>query len=286
MSNSYQSKSKITKKFQKKDCICNICGQEGNLSIDHVPPQSCPPASRRLTSTLFCRMIGSKGFRPRIDQNGVTFQTICASCNNLLGSRYDNALGELAHRIESLIIQKSVILPDSFEVSCQPNALMRSVLGHILAAKSETDDVPFDALVRPCVKDPSVTIPDNIHIFYWLYPYERTIILRDFCMPSERKSLFQLRNSVGDFGFFNLLKFYPLAFLVTDNLSSYERLSSLHCFNEISPKETRNILINLNPIQPVTFPEECDDTNFIMAGRSLRDSVFSVVKPTKSKKKR
>ncbi len=77
-----------------------------------------------------------------------------------------------------------MILPGAFDVECYPNAIMRSVLGHLLAAKTETDKVVVDELIRPCILDPSSPIHDDIHIFYWVYSDETTIILRDFGMPS------------------------------------------------------------------------------------------------------
>jgi hypothetical protein len=265
----------ITEKFQKKDKICNICQKEKELSVDHVPPQSCPPAKSRVTSKLLYQMIGNTSFRPRQDQNGVTFKTICSDCNNLLGLKYDWALGNLAQRIESFVESK-LSLPDTFEFECQPSAVMRSILGHLLAAKTETDEVVIDGLIRPSVIDPSIPIHNDIHIFYWVYLYEETVILRDFCMPA-------VRGRFQKFGFFNLIKFYPLAFLVTHQLSSYEGLSSLHQFNQLLPSEKRNIQINLRSTRHSRFPEECSDDNFLAFGRTARDSVHSVPKP-KSKK--
>lgn len=263
-------------KFTKKDSICNICQQEKVLSIDHVPPQGCPPAKSRVTSRLLYQMIGDKSLRPRQDQNGVTFRTICSDCNNLLGSRYDRALVDISLKIESFV-ESNLILPDSFEIECQPNAVMRSVLGHLLAAKTETDEVPIDELIRPCVIDPSMPIHDDIHILYWVYPYEETVILRDFGMPA-------VRGRSGDFGFFNLLKFYPLAFLVTHQLPSYEGLSSLHQFNQLAPGEKRNVQINLRSTKQSSFPVEFSDKNFIAIGRTERDSVRSVPKSKKVKR--
>lgn len=265
----------ITEKFQKKDRICNICRHEKELSIDHVPPQSCPPAKTRVTSRLLHQMIGDTSFRPRQDQNGVTFKTICSDCNNLLGSRYDWALVDLARRIESFV-ESNLSLPDSFEVECQPNAVMRCILGHLLAAKTHTDEVVIDGLIRPSVIDPSMPIHDDIHILYWVYPYDETVILRDFCMPA-------VRGRFQDFGFFNLIKFYPLAFLVTHQLVSYEGLSSLHQFNHLLPNENKNVQINLRSTRHSRFPEECSDDNFLLLGRTARDAVHSVPKP-KSKK--
>ena len=155
--------------------------------------------------------------------------------------------------------------------------MMRSVLGHLLAAKTETDEVMIDGLIRPCVIEPSMPIHDDIHILYWVYPYEETVILRDFYMPA-------VRGGFGDVGFFNLLKFYPLAFLVTHQLPSYEGLSSLHQFNQLAPDEKRNVQINLRSTKKRSrFPEECSNNNFLAIGRTERDSVYSVPKPKKVK---
>ncbi len=271
----YTRKSPILANFQKKDSICNICQKEKELSLDHVPPQACPPAKSRVTSKLLYQMIGDTSFRPRLDQNGVTFKTICSDCNNLIGSRYDQALGDLSRRIESFV-ESTLSLPDSFEVECQPNAVMRSVLGHLLAAKTETDEVVIDELIRPCVIDPSMPIHDDIHVFYWVYPYEETVIFRDFLMQA-------VRGSFQGIGAFNLLKFYPLAFLVTHQLPKYEGLSSLHQFNQIAPGEKSNVQINLRATKQSRFPEECSHNNFLAFGRAERDSVHSVPKSKKGK---
>ncbi|RAM47956.1 MAG: hypothetical protein C6Y22_30525 [Hapalosiphonaceae cyanobacterium JJU2] len=269
-------KQSIIEKFKKKDRICNICQQEKELSDDHVPPKACPPAKNIVISKLLYEMIGERSFRKRNSQNGVTYKTICRDCNNGLGTKYDWALGELSKKIESFV-ESNLILPDSFEVECHPNAIMRSVLGHLLAAKTETDEVVIDNLIRPCILDPSLPIHDDIDIFYWVYPYEKTIILRDFGMPAVRGNLQRS-------GFFNMIKFYPIAFLITHQLKSYEKLLSLHQFNKLIPSDKANIQINLRSVKSSTWPEECLGTeNFLALGRSANDSVYAVPKAKKIK---
>ncbi len=275
MTKTKRHQSSIVEKFYKKDKVCNICGRETTLSDDHVPPKICPPAKNIVISKLYDQIIGDKSFRPRISQNGITFKTICSNCNNWLGSKYDGALGELAKKVENFIAS-SLFLPDSFEVECQPNAIMRSVLGHILAAKTQTDEVVIDQLIRPCVLDPLLPIHEDIHIFYWVYPYEKTAIMRDFGMPAVRGK-FDLP------GFFNMIKFYPIAFLITHKLPDYEYLDSLSKFNKISPDDKASISIRLNPIKKSSWPEECDMGNFLMLGRTANDSVYAVPKSKKVK---
>lgn len=260
----------IVEKFRKRDAFCNICFKEtSKLSEDHVPPKTCPPAKNRVISKLIYQMTGDRSFRPRISQSGVSYTTICSDCNNKLGLKYDCALGEFSQKIESFVAS-CIELPDSFEVECYPNAIMRSILGHLLAAKTEADEVVIDNLIRPFIFDPSSPIHDEIHIFYWVYPYEKTVILRDFGMPA-------IRGRLNTAGFFNMIKFYPIAFLITHKLDSYEGLPSLHKFNNLSPNDKACLKINLRPVQRSTWPEECLGLeNFLMFGRAANDSVYSV----------
>jgi hypothetical protein len=94
-----------------------------------------------------------------------------------------------------------------------------------------------------------------------------------------------IRGRFQDVGFFNLIKFYPLAFLVTHQLASYEGLSSLHQFNQLLPSKKSNIQINLRSTKQSRFPEECSDGNLLAGGRAARDSVYSVPKPQSKKGK-
>jgi len=262
-------KQKIIENFVKKDDFCNICQNQAKLSADHVPPKACPPAKNRFISKLLYEIVGDRSFRPRISQSGVQYKTICSSCNNDLGQRYDWALGEFTQRIESFV-ESSIVLPDSFEVECYPNAIIRSVLGHLLAAKTETDEVVIDSIIRPTIRDQSLPIHKDIHVFYWVYPYEKTIILRDFAMPAIRGRL----NTVG---FFNMIKFYPIAFLITHQLVKYEGLPSLHQFNSLPASDKAYLKVDLRNVKSSTWPEEClGMENFLMVGRAANDSVYAV----------
>jgi hypothetical protein len=154
---------------------------------------------------------------------------------------------------------------------------MRSVLGHLLAAKTKIDDVVIDQLIRPSILDSSLPISEDIHILYWVYPYEKTMIMRDFGMPA-------VRGELGILGFFNMIKFYPIAFLITHQLPEYENLLSLHQFNKFSPNEKASIHINLRSVKNSTWPEECQRLeNYLILGPVAEDSVCAVPKDKKIK---
>jgi len=262
---------RTVEKFEKKDNICNICQTKvKRLSEDHVPPKACPPAKNIVISKLFEQMTGNQFHRPRFSQSGIFYRTLCSNCNNMLGTKYDSALAEFCHNIRR-IIESPLFLIDSFGVECNANALMRSILGHLLAAKTKTDQVVIDSLIRPCVLDSSLPIHKDIHIFYWIYPYEKTIILRDFGMPAIRGRLFEKP------GFFNMLKFYPVAFLITYQLPSYENLLNLDQFNKSLLTDKVKLTIDLRPIRSSTWPEECKGLeNFLLVGEASHDSIQAI----------
>lgn len=266
----------IIEKFNKKDSICNICQLEKELSKDHIPPKACPSVKNIVISKLTYQMTGDRSFHPRHSQNGVDYKTICNGCNNILGSKYDWTLGEFSQQIESFV-QSQLLLPDSFEVECYPNAIMRSILGHLLAAKTEKDEVIIDNLIRPCILNPTLPIPDDIFISYWVYPYEKTILLRDFAMPA-------VRGDLQTYGFFNMIKFYPIAFLIAHKLTYYEKLPNLHEFNSLPSTAKAKVPINLRLSKRASWPEECIGMeNILCLGQAANDSVYAVPKAKKIK---
>ncbi len=85
-------------------------------------------------------------------------------------------------------------------------------------------------------------------------------------------------------GFFNMIKFYPIVFLIAHQLPCYEQLPSLHKFNKLSPNAKANIQINLRLVKSFTWPEECPGLeNFLLVGKAADDSVYAVPKAKKTK---
>lgn len=120
------------KKTSEPD-ICNVCLKTTKLTFDHVPPEAALPVSHAKVRPLFAR-----ADRPRYSQSGVKFRTLCGRCNgDRLGGDYDKALLEMCkqarrlHRNAHLIRQ----LP---HVEIDPGKVVRSIFGHMLAAKDHT----------------------------------------------------------------------------------------------------------------------------------------------------
>jgi len=255
---------------------CNICSKVKPLSWDHVPPKGGIELTAMEMENLLYVFTRKKEVRKiRESQNGIKFRTICKECNEFLGVNYDTVVNEFAISV-GRYLKTQIKLPEMLHHKTKPVRLMRGILGHLLAAKAEFDNVLFDQQVRRFIFDVNEEIPKKIHIFYWVYPYDCTIILRDFGMPS-------VRGNFKDIGFYQTLKSFPVAYLVSDK-PRYENLLELTKYRSYGIDDEIEIPIQLNRVEHHYWPEIIDRGNLLFGGQSLTGSITALPKASQRKK--
>lgn len=211
----------------------------------------------------------------RESQNGIKFRTICKECNEFLGVNYDTVINDFASSV-GRYLKSQLKFPETLHHKTKPVRLMRGILGHFLAAKAEFDEVLFDQQVRQFIFDEDEAIPENIHIFYWVYPYDCTIILRDFGMPA-------IRGNFKGFGFFQTLKYFPVAYLISDK-PRYENLLELTKYRTYGINDEVEIPIQLSRVEHHYWPEMVDRGNILFGGQAVAGSVTASPKTLGVKK--
>lgn len=254
---------------REKVSQCNICLKIKSLSWDHVPPKGGIELTTMEMENLFNVFAGDGAVQIRESQNGLKFRTLCKECNELLGQKYDHTVNEFALSVGKYL-KSNLKFPRIIHHKTNPMRLMKGILGHLVAAKIEIDDVVFDTTVREIVLDEKAVIPEQIKIFYWVYPYNRTVIMRDFAMPSAR-------GNFDDFGFFQTIKYFPIAYLVSDK-TRYEGLLELTKFRDCGIDDEINLPIELDRVEHHYWPEMADQGNFVMGGQSASNSVSALPK--------
>lgn len=250
---------------------CKICTRTSMLTWDHVPPKGGITLEPVEIEQVFQALTGDgDGRRFRISQNGLKFRTICKPCNEILGSRYDHVLNEFAIGV-GRFLKSNLQFPPVINYRTKPMSLIRSILGHMLAAKVDLDNASMDRDIRSFVFDENMSTPDNIHIFYWIYPYNQSVIVRDIGMPS----IHGLPRSGEDFGIFNILKYFPIAYLVTD-LPEYEGLEELTKFRDLKSFQEAAIAIRLNSVRSPSWPENTEDDNIILMTQGADSSLRAI----------
>ncbi len=243
---------------------CNICTKKGPLTWDHVPPRGGITLGPMEIRSVFQALTGhpeDSGTIPSWD--GISFRTICSKCNYLLGERYDPHINEFATSV-GRYLHSSIALPKVVMHPTRPAALMRGVLGHLIAAKAEKDEVRFDKEAAACVLDLASPIPNDIHIYYWLFPYDHLVVLRDF-------AIFKIGLPPENYVFCQLLKFFPIAFVVTNGPWDCG-LEDLTQHRNVGLGQDVRIPIHLGDVRPSNWPEAPDDETIILGGQSTRNS--------------
>ncbi|WKZ34028.1 MAG: hypothetical protein QY316_06420 [Thermodesulfobacteriota bacterium] len=248
--------------------ICNICKKKSQLSWDHIPPKGGVELLPMEIEGIYKILMNKQNEGERqfvITQNGVKYRTICKECNSLLGTRYDPVLNEFSISLSKLLKSNLYLPCPIIKIKTRPNAIIRGILGHLLAAKIEFFESPFDEKIRLFLADEKSLLPDDISIFYWLYPYNQTVIFRDFSMPA-------IRGIYNEWGFFNVIKYFPLAYIIT-NLKSYDSLPELSYYREFDLTMEIEMKIDLRNIRKRDWPEHVGPNDVILLGKDGLDSI-------------
>jgi hypothetical protein len=256
---------------------CNICHEERSLSWDHIPPQGGIRVTSVEMQSIFRVMISNNtNFKIQESQNGLKFRTICKQCNELLGRMYDPAINDFAIGV-GRYLTSSLKFPSVVYYNVKPNLICRGILAHLVAAKIDSHPSIFDEKVCDFILDESRTIPDDIFIYYWLFPYNFIFVIRDIIMPAIR----------GNFSgqiFCHLLKYFPIAYLV-GNKPRYEGLLELTQYRKHGLDYEIEIPINLKKAEHPQWPEMPDRGNILVGGQSLLDSIMAQPRIKKQKLK-
>lgn len=244
---------------------CDICGVNGPLTEDHTPPKGCY-RPRQVEIRSLIKKLSDTPYGPisRISQNGVKYRTLCGSCNNtFLGGRYDPAFISFVNEVSKYLTSR-LELPSSISILGQPQKIARSVLGHIAAQGVDRYRKGLDTdNFKNFFLDTSLPLPENLTIYYWAYPYHSHVMTRDTACVSL------LNNN--QFSFW-LLKFFPLAFMITwDKLSTPFEFQSFNRWRDVPFETGADIPIILSPSTAEHWPEAPTEESIVAFGPEAVD---------------
>jgi hypothetical protein len=241
---------------------CNICLNVAPLTEDHVPPKSCVE-DLRVELEPFEHRLYSPPPRLPLSQNGLRFKTLCGSCNSLLGVRFDPILATFVSKVRSWL-RSPLILSDRWTVRTEPDLIVKSLFGHLLAASAKDPDTIQDREMRGYLLGTRTVPGPATKVLYWLHSGPAVSVLRAVAMPS-------VRGHFGDVGIFSIIKMPPVGFMVT-TLDEYEGLPRL---DSISARGggLAEVRLSKNLIRDSDWPERVDEGNFIAGGESFRDGM-------------
>jgi hypothetical protein len=185
-----------------------------------------------------------------------------------MGILYDPVINDLSISV-GRYLKSTLNLPKVARVPTKPGAIIRGLLGHLLAAKvsEEHFDSDFDSKLRPLIFDSALPIPEDIHIYYWVFPYDISVVMRDFGVtsldyPSKGPT------------FCNSIRYFPLAYLMT-NAAAYGELEELTTHRNSEIQSVASIPIRLTETKPAFWPAGAE-SNVVIGGESLWNSAVAL----------
>jgi hypothetical protein len=241
---------------------CNICGSFGELTADHTPPKGCIRPGRAVLHNIVQRLSpGESTPRGKLFQNGVKYRSICAQCNNVhLGANHDRVLIDFSNSIANQLVSSSLATPFIY-VTTYPQKLIRAVIGHICAqGEDRYNKGPLTEEFRDYFLDQTLPLPSGIRVYYWLFPFSNHVITRDSAYCDLRS---------GESAHFWLMKFYPIAFMVTWNASNKInfKVANFEAWRSTPVNIAANIPLLITPLIHPMWPEAPTYESIVMYGQ-------------------
>ena len=279
--------------MKPKYARCNICGSCAQMTEDHVPPKFWHNSNLKYYSQGFGGYDPpqASSWFPYKSRNGITFQTICADCNNRVLGTKDKALKDFCDQIKRRSNSK-LVLSMLFNCHIHANAVAKAVIGHMLAAKEYYDeDSAIEKVLRPYVLCDKMVPPTNMQLLYFYYPWNYIVVGRDVVVSRLASRNDKYRTPTG---VISCLYSYPLAFILTDSNQDL-RLRDLFAYCRTNPNSKVDVLFDLNSqfypgskelrnaLWPMNVSDDSDGVQMLLGGKSLQRLIIGTEKPNSKK---
>lgn len=269
-------------KIKKKEIDqCNICGEIGKMTWDHVPPKSSGNNLGIKVNTLFEGLPTETSYQKNF-QSGIKFRSLCQKCNGEILSRYDKAYVNFIDDVKQ-ILNSSIILPEVVQVPVQINKVCRAICGHILAAKDFFDKSSLiDKELRKFVLDENYKIGPDYRLYFWIYPYNSIMIVRDVVVKSYTDKVPFPK------GVITCISSFPIAFILSVEDNDKCGLHNLMKYRTNNIDDIVNIPIDFrssyylesknirNFLWPCNIGIGWDEASFVIGGESMNDSRLGI----------
>jgi hypothetical protein len=149
--------------------ICHICGQQKELSFEHVPPQSAFN-NRRYVKAKFEDVIGlgpDDIVKGPIHQGGIGEYTLCGKCNNDTGSWYGGKFVDWCYQGMEILV-KSGDNPTLIYINhLYPLAIIKQIVTMFFSVNTETFCVANPELVRFVLDKERKYLPPKYRFFVY-----------------------------------------------------------------------------------------------------------------------
>jgi hypothetical protein len=153
--------------------ICRLCGENTDLSYEHVPPRVAFNKNTRYTSVPFGEYIKQENpldFKPRGKkrQGGIGYNSFCRKCNSFLGSNYVPSYDRWA-KAGYQVLSKSELARIKYKVyDLEPLKILKQIISMFLAINDTWYLESYPELAEFVKDKNSNFLPEKFKVFTYL----------------------------------------------------------------------------------------------------------------------
>lgn len=222
---------------RKKQVIgnCKICGTYGQLTYEHVPPESAFNKGRFYYTAEMDKILklGDEDFdiltlkdkkHTRKMQGGVGFYTLCKRCNNNTGLWYGAAFAEWVYQCMSIIVKSNRKPTLYYPTFIYPLRIIKQIISMFFSIKHDYLRNDYEYLVRFVLNKEEKYLPPQVKIFVYYNIEGSNRYIGDIVIGSFNNSNSTLVSEIS---------FPPLGFVMTlDGTCPDQRLTDISSFSE------------------------------------------------------
>lgn len=244
---------------ENNDNICNICNlYYDKLSQDHVPPK----CMGNFGDGLYWNYLQRNGHEIKTYSDGLKFQTICKSCNRKL-KVFDDSISSLYKTLKF----KKVAGNQKFSIKIKPNAIIRGIFGHLLAAKSYHERSTFDDIFCNSIINKEQSITPSLQFYIVYYESDEIRIFRDLIVSHSNLGY----NPIA----LNIMKIKPFAFFIADSIFLNDTVMNWTKYFSEAYNKKIDVEINTHISCPNYWPEN-DNTFARLFGKVACESIIGI----------
>lgn len=177
-----------------------------------------------------------------------------------------------------MVINANLLLPDTIQLTVKINKICRAICGHFLAAKDFYDDESIiDNELREYILEPNLSGKYIAKLYYWIYPYNTVVILRDVVTGGYTGQVAFPSNCI------SIINSFPLALILDDKEENQCKLNDFMCLTSDNIEDTVDISLDLHSLYytdtdnirhfmwPCNISNEWDGASMLLGGESMME---------------
>jgi hypothetical protein len=148
--------------------VCHLCGTNGKLSFEHVPPDSAfngqPILRTAFKKVLECEDLDNIT-GGQVMQRGAGGYTLCESCNSNTGSWYVPAFADWAHQAMRIVIGTRARPSLGYPFTLFPLRVLKQILCMFCSVNGPLFQAVNPDLVRFILNRESTELPDRVRVY-------------------------------------------------------------------------------------------------------------------------